>query len=85
MTLPSYNIDTVKEGQRVAFLANIKTATIVDEDLIERTVLSLYMIEPNGQTFHAYLRCPPYFYITCKEDLLKYRIKVINANDLVGI
>lgn len=50
----------------------MKTATIIDEDLIERTVLSLYMIEPNGQTFHAYLKTPPYFYITCNEETIRY-------------
>jgi len=67
-----YGIDTIKEGHRVAYLYNVKTATIVDEDLIERTALSLYLIEPNGNMIHAYLKFPPYFYVTCNEDLIKY-------------
>ena len=66
-----YGIETLKEGTTIAYLANLKTAVIQDEDLIERSVVSMYMVEPNGNWFHAYLKYEPYFYLICKEDLLK--------------
>jgi hypothetical protein len=66
-----YGIETLKEGQTLAYLANLKTTVIQDEDLIERSVVSLYMVEPNGNWFQVYLKYEPYFYVICKEDHLK--------------
>ena len=62
----------MKEGSAIAYLANFKSTVIQDEDLIERSVVSLYMVEPNGNWFQVYLKYEPYFYVICKEDLLRY-------------
>ncbi len=67
----SFNIQPLKEGTVLAYLANLKTTVIQDEDLIERSVLSLYLVEPNGNWFFTYLKYEPYFYVICREDLLK--------------
>ena len=74
-----FGIETAREGfQRVAYLANFKTSLIQDEDLIERSVLCLYFMEKNGNWFQAFLKYQPYFYVTAKQELLRYFFNLSN-------
>ena len=56
---------------KIAYLANIKTSKIIDDDLVERNVLLLYFIEQNGEWFKAFIKYDPYFYISCPLNLIK--------------
>lgn len=68
----SYNIELVKDGMpRTAFLANFKTTKFFDEDLIERSAVLFYFVEPNGNWFKAMYRYEPYFYVSCRPEILR--------------
>lgn len=66
-----YGMESVRDGPpRVAYLSNLKSSSIEDEDLIERSVVSLYFVEQNGNWFQSYILYEPYFYILCKPEVL---------------
>ncbi|KAL4468704.1 hypothetical protein ABPG74_005207 [Tetrahymena malaccensis] len=67
-----FGIETVKDGpDRLGFIANFKTASILDEDMNERTVLQIYYVEDNGNWCKSTILYEPYFYIACERNLEK--------------
>lgn len=64
-----FEIEEVLDGpERVAFLSNIKTTTIKDDDETDHAAALCYFYDEDGRWFKSYIKFKPYFFISVDEE-----------------
>ena len=72
----AFDIQEIREGiSRTAYLCNMKTTKMCDEDETEQAALMLYFYEQSGFWFKSYVKFNPYFFLKCREPVI---------NDMIG-
>lgn len=67
----AFNIELIKDKQQFqGYLANFKTYSVKEEDLVEKSALLLYFIDENGKWWKSILKYMPYFYVQCNAEHL---------------
>jgi hypothetical protein len=57
---------------KIGYLANMKTTSYLDINGSELSALLLFFIQPDGQWFKCMYQYEPYFYILCKQEVVRY-------------
>lgn len=65
----SLGIEEVRDGaSRIAFLSNVKTTTLEDDNGHEISALLCYFYDEEGNWFRSYIHPFPYFYVRVVDD-----------------
>jgi hypothetical protein len=60
---------------RVAFLSNVKTITITDNDETDHAAVLCYFYDENGEWFRSYVKFRPYFFVSVDEEWIDEMIQ----------